>query len=107
MEFDPVGGGGAGDVPDDLGRSLVAAELLGVRLDHRLHDAGCSAGIELEWPIDDVDAADIAALCDVGEGRFEASLADVAPGTHDVGPDLHAHTCHDRTDVRSRHASER
>ena len=65
--------------------TLVAAELLGVGLEHRTGLAGRRRRVELERPEDDVDVDLVGQL---GDGGLESALADVAPRADDIRPDL-------------------
>ena len=85
VELEAVVGCHAGDVPDDLVGPLGAAELLRVRLDDRLRRTGCCGGVEL---IRLVAHGDVDLTGQLGDGTLEPPLADVAPGAHDVAPDL-------------------
>ena len=81
----PLSAATDGDVVDDRLRPLGAAELVGVRLEHRPRLARRRSRVELERPEDDVD---VDLVGELGDGGLEATLADVAPRADDVGPDL-------------------
>ncbi len=88
VELDAFGGGDRGDVTDDLLSSFRAPELLCVRLRHR----GCRPGrcrwVELIRAIHGSHLDVVARGLQFRQGLFETSLADVAPRTDDIGPDL-------------------
>jgi hypothetical protein len=86
-----------GDVIDDLLRSLGTTKFLGVGIDHRARLAQRGCRVELERAEDD---ADIDLVGELGDGRLEATLADVTPRADDIRPDLDldvgAHVLDDR-----------
>ena len=88
VEVEPVGGGDLGDVGDDLLRPLLAAELARVRLHHGHRGAGGRRRVELERAEHEFH---VLAPLEPGQRLFEPALADVAPRTHHVGPDLDSH----------------
>ena len=92
VELEPDLGGPVADGPDDLGRPLGAAELLGVGLDDRLADARCRRRVELVRAVGHVEVdAEILAGEQMPSPDFELALADVAPRADDVGVDVDGH----------------
>lgn len=88
VEFDPRLGGPLGDRAEDLCGPFRPAELLRVGLDHRLRGARRGGRVELERAIGHVEIDTEVFAGEQFEPGFELALADVAPGTHDVGVDV-------------------
>ena len=92
VELEALAGGDAGDLVDDLGRGLGAAELAGVGLGHRHRRPGRGPRVELVRPVDDLDVlVEVRVVGQPSLRLLEPALADVAPRADDVGPDLDEH----------------
>src|SRR5687768_18538484 len=88
MKLEPFGGRGPLHLPLHRRRLAVGHPVL------RHEDVVVIAhftfrhrGIELVRAVDDLDAV---AILHRGEAALEPALADIAPRTHDVGPDLNS-----------------
>ena len=86
-----LGGHGRDPVVHRLRLPKAHAVLRGQHLRQRLVDAWRTFRSELEAAVAD---AHVVPPLERAEGGLEPSLADVAPRTHDVGPDLHVHGLH-------------
>ena len=88
-----LGGHGLGAL-DHLLAGRGAAAVLGAQvLGHGLLGHPRRGRVELEGAVDDLH---VVGVREARQGGLEAALADVAPGTDDVGPDLDLHDGHNR-----------
>jgi hypothetical protein len=78
-QFGHLAGHLAGLRPEPPGQVLLG----------RHRGAGRGVGVQLETPPGDLD---LAGVLELAERVLKPALADVAPGAHDVGPDLDLHS---------------
>ena len=88
-----LGGHGLGALDHLLAGRGTAAVLGAQVLGHGLLGHPRRGRVELEGAVDDLH---VVGVREARQGGLEAALADVAPGTDDVGPDLYLHDGHNR-----------